>query len=88
MKAIQIMVDEKLLTRVDRAARRRHVSRSAFIRRSVEAALSSEHLRALVEADRKAYEARPQTAEERASYRALSSSQARVLGELSGEESW
>jgi len=88
MKAIQIMVDEKLLSRLDRAARRGHLSRSAFIRNSVEVALSAGQLQALVEAERKAYQDKPQTADERAAYRALSASQARVLRELTDEETW
>jgi metal-responsive CopG/Arc/MetJ family transcriptional regulator len=36
MKAVQIMMDEKLIDLVDREARRRHSDRSKLVRRAVE----------------------------------------------------
>lgn len=86
MKAIQIVVDETQLARVDRAARRGRESRSAFIRRSIDRLLDAEELRALVEADRAAYAKRPPTSEERAGARALEAGQRRALGDLAEED--
>ncbi|MBI3182823.1 MAG: ribbon-helix-helix protein, CopG family [Myxococcales bacterium] len=88
MKPVQIVMDEQLLARLDRAARRRKLSRSAFIRQSVEAALSSDQLQALVEAERQAYRKQPLSAAERAAFRELSKAQERVLQGLSRGERW
>jgi metal-responsive CopG/Arc/MetJ family transcriptional regulator len=88
MKAIQIVVDEELLERVDRAARRRKSSRSATIRRLVGIGLEQEALAALALAEARAYRRKPETAEERAATRSLARSQQRVLDDLAKKERW
>jgi len=88
MKAVQIVLDEKLLAEVDRAARKHHVSRSAFIRDSVAHTLGTLQMRELVEAERRAYARRPQTADERAALRALAHAQDHVLADLSKTDRW
>lgn len=86
MKAVQIVLDEKLLAEVDRAVRKGHVSRSAFIRDSVTQTLGALRMRELVESERRAYLRRPQTADERAGFRALSDAQDHVLSDLGKAE--
>lgn len=82
MKAIQIVVGEELLERVDRTARRLDLSRSAAIRRLVELGLEQEALAALANAEARAYARKPVTREERDALRALGRSQRRVLDAL------
>jgi metal-responsive CopG/Arc/MetJ family transcriptional regulator len=84
MKAIQIVVDEPLLHRVDRLARKQRLSRSALIRRLISSGLREEQIVALAETERRAYEAHPPSREERAAFRALSRAQRRVM-DRSGE---
>ena len=88
MKAIQVVVDEPLLERVDRLARKQKVSRSALVRRLLASGLREEHIAVLAEAERRAYQRRPPTASERAALRELSRAQERVLERLGQEEPW
>ena len=88
MKAVQIVLDEELLAEVDRVARKHKASRSAFIRDSVAQTLNALRMRELVESERRAYLKRPQTAAERAAFRALSGAQDRVLAQLSKKDRW
>jgi metal-responsive CopG/Arc/MetJ family transcriptional regulator len=64
MQTIQIVLDEKLLSAADIAAKRRKVNRSALIREALWRHL--EHLRELEleEQDRRGYLAKPQRKEE------------------------
>ncbi len=88
MKPIQIVVGAPLVRRLDRAAKKRKVSRSALIRRSVEAFLAADAMSNLVEAERRAYAGRPASADEREAFRALSRAQDRVLRQLAREDPW
>jgi len=88
MKPVQIMLNEDLLGRLDRVARKRHLSRSAFIRRSLEAALEAEQTRELIEAERRGYAAHPVAVEEERGYRSLAKAQEAVLARLSKEDPW
>jgi metal-responsive CopG/Arc/MetJ family transcriptional regulator len=88
MKAIQIVVDEELLARVDRTARKLRTSRSATMRRLMQLGLEREAVESLARAEAKAYARKPTSQEERAAFRALAKSQARVAGELSRKERW
>lgn len=88
MKAIQIVVDEDLLRRVDRSAKRRRSSRSATIRRLVELGLQQEGIAALARAEAEAYARRKPSAEDLAGFRALSRSQQRVLDDLAARDRW
>jgi metal-responsive CopG/Arc/MetJ family transcriptional regulator len=88
MKAIQIVVGEDLLKRVDRSARRLKSSRSAAIRRLLELGLENEALSALAKAEAKAYRRRPVSKRERGDMRVLEVSQARVLDDLARMDPW
>lgn len=88
MKAIQIVVDEDLLKRVDKSARRLKSSRSAAIRRLVELGLENDALTALARAEAEAYARTPESKEERAAFRALSRSQERVMADLARTDPW
>jgi metal-responsive CopG/Arc/MetJ family transcriptional regulator len=55
MKAIQITVDERLLTALDRALKGGRRQRSAFIRQSIANELKRTRQRTLEEADRRGY---------------------------------
>ncbi len=88
MRAIQIVVDEPLLDRVDRLARKGGESRSAVIRRLLAAGLRDAQIAVLVEAERRSYRRRPPTSEERAAWSALSREQQKVLERLGREERW
>jgi len=55
MKAIQITVDERLLTALDRALKDGQRQRSAFIRQSIANELKRTRQRTLEEADRRGY---------------------------------
>jgi metal-responsive CopG/Arc/MetJ family transcriptional regulator len=88
MKTVQIVLDEELLAELDRVARKRRASRSAFIRESVAQTLSALRIREQVEAERRAYLRRPQTADERAALRTLSRAQDRVLAQLGKKDRW
>jgi metal-responsive CopG/Arc/MetJ family transcriptional regulator len=88
MKAIRIIVDEDLLKRVDRSARRLKSSRSAAIRRLVALGLESEGLTALARAEAQAYARIPVSSQERAAFRALGRSQQRVMDDLTRTDPW
>jgi metal-responsive CopG/Arc/MetJ family transcriptional regulator len=88
MKAIQIVVDEDLLKRVDRSARRLKSSRSATIRRLVALGLENEALTALSRAEAEAYARTPESSQERAAFRALGRSQQRVMDDLARTDPW
>jgi metal-responsive CopG/Arc/MetJ family transcriptional regulator len=55
MKAIQITLDDKLLTRLDADPEVKRLGRSAVFRQAVEAYLTRRKKRAITEAYRKAY---------------------------------
>jgi metal-responsive CopG/Arc/MetJ family transcriptional regulator len=88
MKAIQIVVDEDLLHRVDRSAKRLKSSRSAAFRRLVALGLEQEALSALARAEAHAYARIPASNDETAAFRALSRTQRRVMQDLAREERW
>jgi metal-responsive CopG/Arc/MetJ family transcriptional regulator len=88
MKAIQIVIDEDLLKRVDRSARRLKSSRSAAIRRLVELGLENEALTALARVEAEAYARTPESRPERDAFRALTRSQQRVMGDLTRTDPW
>jgi metal-responsive CopG/Arc/MetJ family transcriptional regulator len=88
MKAVQIVVDSELLGRLDKAARRRHLSRSAFVRQALESVLGAEHMQELVDAERRGYAAKPTTADEERSTRALVKAQQVILAQLASEDPW
>lgn len=71
MKAVQVVLDDALLKRLDRIARQRKLSRSAVIREMLERALQSEQMDALVERERASYEKRRTTDEERETHELL-----------------
>jgi len=66
METIQIVIDSKLRQAADRAAKRRKVNRSALFREALREYLRRAHIAELEERDRRGYEARPETEEERA----------------------
>ena len=88
MKPVQVVLDEALLARLDRAARKRKVSRSAFIRETLETALGSVALERLVAAERASYERQPQTADEKAAHRALRAASSRAMQKLVEQDEW
>jgi metal-responsive CopG/Arc/MetJ family transcriptional regulator len=88
MKPVQIVLDADLLSRLDRAARKHKLSRSRYVRDSLEAVLRAEHIRDLAEAERQAYARKPLTAAERATDRVLSRAQDKVLQRLAREDPW
>jgi metal-responsive CopG/Arc/MetJ family transcriptional regulator len=77
-----------LLSRLDRAARKHKLSRSRYVRDSLEAVLRAEHIRDLAEAERQAYARKPLTAAERATDSVLSRAQDKVLRRLAREDPW
>jgi metal-responsive CopG/Arc/MetJ family transcriptional regulator len=60
MKPIQLLIDEELVRRLDREAKRIRTNRSKLIRLAVERFLQDQQRLALEEADRRGYERRPQ----------------------------
>jgi metal-responsive CopG/Arc/MetJ family transcriptional regulator len=88
MKAIQIVVDQELLARVDRSARRLKASRSAAVRRLLELGLEQEALTSLARAEARAYARKPVSREERDALASLERSQNRVLDELARTDRW
>ena len=88
MKPVQVVLDAELLEQLDQHARRRHLSRSAFLRQVVAESLQRLRMAELVEADRDAWAKHPETAGERATARMLTRSQASVMGKLSRAERW
>lgn len=59
MKTVQMTLDENLVERVDRAARRLSSTRSAFTREALRAALAALAERELERQHRRGYEAKP-----------------------------
>jgi metal-responsive CopG/Arc/MetJ family transcriptional regulator len=59
MKPIQLLIDEKLVRRLDQEAKRLRSNRSKLIRRAVEQFLRDQERLALEEADRSGYRRRP-----------------------------
>lgn len=64
MKTIQIVVEERLLEALDKAAEQDHINRSALIRRSVAEMLHRRRIAELERLDREAYERMPDDPEE------------------------
>jgi len=64
METIQVVLDTKLLKAADRAARRRKVNRSAFIREALHEHLKRLQTQELEAMDRRGYLAQPQRVEE------------------------
>ena len=88
MKAIQIVVDEDLLRRVDRSAKKRKSSRSAAIRRLVELGLQQDGVAALARAEAEAYARLPPSRDDVSGFRALSRSQQRAMSDLARTDRW
>ena len=88
MRPVQLVLDEALLERVDHFARRRKVTRSAFLREALTETLDRLQIAEQVEAIREAHRAMPETKEERATARALQRSQGRLLRRLATGERW
>ncbi len=59
MRTVQMTLDEELVERVDRAARRLATTRSAFTRDALRAALAALTERELERRHRRGYEAKP-----------------------------
>jgi metal-responsive CopG/Arc/MetJ family transcriptional regulator len=60
VETIQVVMEDELLRRVDRAARRLKVNRSALIRQALRQHLGSLRVREREEADRRGYERLPE----------------------------
>ena len=88
MKAIQVVLDERLLARVDRSARHLKTSRSALVRHLLELGLEQEGLAELARKEARAYGKTPETKEERDGFDALGKAQKRVLDDLGRTERW
>lgn len=88
MKAIQIVVDEGLLARVDRSARQLKTSRSAVVRHLLEVGLEQEGLTALARKEARAYAKTSESKEDRDAIDALGKAQKRVLDDLGRTERW
>jgi metal-responsive CopG/Arc/MetJ family transcriptional regulator len=61
MKIIQMTIDESLLSRVDQTVEDLNITRSAFIRQALEAALRQYAVRRLEERDEAGYQVTPAT---------------------------
>jgi metal-responsive CopG/Arc/MetJ family transcriptional regulator len=59
MRTVQMTLDERLVAAVDRAAKRLGMSRSAFTREALRAALEAARVRALERRQREGYERHP-----------------------------
>jgi metal-responsive CopG/Arc/MetJ family transcriptional regulator len=64
VETIQVVLDKKLLTAADVAAKRQKLNRSALIRQALQEHLKRLHVLDLEARDRRGYQARPQRAEE------------------------
>jgi metal-responsive CopG/Arc/MetJ family transcriptional regulator len=64
METVQIVLDKKLLTAADRAARRSRVNRSALVREALREHLRRLELRAMEDRDRAGYSKRPESSNE------------------------
>ncbi len=87
MKAVQVVLDDALLKRLDRLARRRKLSRSAVIRETLERALRSERMEELVEKERRSYVHLRPTDEERETHELLKSAAQTAMDRLD-EDGW
>ena len=85
MLAVQVVLDEKLLKDLDREAKKASQSRSEFIRHAVREVLDRRQYLADVEAERCAYERRPETKTEKTGRAALRRGGNRALAS-SGDE--
>lgn len=85
MKAVQVVFDEPLLSRVDELARAAGLTRSAFIRQRIEVSLKADQLREACEAERRAYQRQPVTAAETRTRKALAQASRRVLQKEDGD---
>lgn len=88
MKAVQVVLDEALLARVDRSARFLKTSRSAVVRHLLELGLEQEGIAALARKEARAYGKTPETKEEREALGALGKAQKRVLDDLARSDRW
>lgn len=88
MKAIQVVIDEGLLARVDRSARKLKTSRSAVMRHLLELGLEQEGLAALARKEARAYAKAPESKEDRDAFDALGKAQKRVLDDLGRTDRW
>lgn len=88
MKAVQVVLDEALLARVDRSARHLKTSRSAIVRHLLELGLEQQGLAALAEKEARAYAKTPETKQEREAMGALGKAQKRVLDDLGRTDRW
>ena len=61
METVQIVLDKKLLSATDRAARRSKVNRSQLVREAIRLHLRRLELSAMEERDREGYSRHPQT---------------------------
>jgi metal-responsive CopG/Arc/MetJ family transcriptional regulator len=59
MKTVQMTLDPQLLARVDRVARRLGLTRSAFTRHALDAALERLHVQELEQRHREGYRRKP-----------------------------
>ena len=64
------------------------MSRSAFIRQSLESQIGGERLRELIVRERAGYAQKPLTKDERAAFRALSAAQDRAVSQLTRGDRW
>jgi metal-responsive CopG/Arc/MetJ family transcriptional regulator len=64
MDTIQMVVDSKLRQAIDRAAKRRKINRSAFLREAAREHLKRLRIQEMEDRERRAYLAHPQTDEE------------------------
>ena len=85
MKAVQVVLDDALLKRLDRLARQRRMSRSAVIRDTLERALRMERMEQLIDKERRAYAERPLTKDEQESHQLLQSAARAALDRLDGD---
>lgn len=88
MKAVQVVLDEELLARVDRSARHLKTSRSAVVRHLLELGLEQEGLATLARKEASAYKKTPETKDERDALAALTKAQRRVLDDLARTDRW
>jgi metal-responsive CopG/Arc/MetJ family transcriptional regulator len=63
VETIQIVIDGELLRRVDKAARRLKLNRSALVREALRRHLKDLHRRSREEADRRGYQGIPEDAD-------------------------
>jgi len=88
MKAVQVVLDEALLARVDRSARHLKTSRSAIVRHLLELGLEQEGLASLARKEARAYAKTPEAKEDRDAFDALGKAQKRVIDSLGRTDRW